>query len=385
MVNVKIEPESTIMKTMKAILLCLAGTFFAYAAQAQSGLVARYLLNGNANNAVGTNHGTVVGAATTSDRFGVPNSAYAFNGVNSRIEFGAPPPLGQVTNWTVAAWVKPSNFTQTGLAVYVGFDSAAFSDGFGFGLNKSSALQGFHPFEAGGFFSSGQPFPATNEWAHVVMLRTNGITSFYLNGFQAPNTSAATVTLPSDFTIGSQNGVRFFNGSIDDVRIYNRAITSDEAIQLYSETDFCSPHIASAEAILFNGFVVGATITDSGCGYTNVPTVSIVGGGGSNATATATMTNGRVTSINIMNPGCCYTTAPQIIIDAPPFPVVLSIRVSKVAVTAHVLIGRQYFLEGSQNLTNWNAVTPPFVAQTEDMDFEFAVGSYQFFRAVEIP
>src|SRR5687767_7177082 len=146
-----------------SLILILAISAFNSSAQ-QAGLLARYLLNNNAHNSVGTNHGTVVNALPTTDRFGQTNSAYAFNGTDSRIEFDAPPPLGQISSWTVTAWVKPASFTQSGLAVYVGFDNTAFSDGFGFGLNGGPALQGFHPFAAGGFFSSGQPFPSTNEW-----------------------------------------------------------------------------------------------------------------------------------------------------------------------------------------------------------------------------
>jgi len=220
-----------------------------------------------------------------------------------------------------------------------------------------------------------------------VMLRTNGITSFYVNGVQTPNTSSAAINMPSDFTIGSQNGpARFYNGAVDDVRIYNRALTPDEVTQVYNANEGpCFPHAASAAPVLFNGFIIGANVVDPACGYTNPPTVTIVGGGGSNATATATINNGMVTAINITSAGCCYTNEPRIIISSPPFPGAVKIRVSKVTVTAHVMIGRQYVLEGSQDLINWSEVTPPFVAQTEDVDFEFAVGLYQFFRTREFP
>ena len=371
------------MKTLSLVLILAMGAFGARAQQA--GLIARYVLNNNANNSVGTNDGTVFNAVPTTDRFGQGNSAYAFNGTSSRIEFGAPPPLGQVSSWTVTAWLKPANFSQVGLAVYVGLDNGASSDGFGFGLSAGAALHAFLP-TAGGFVNSGQSFLNTNEWAHVVMLRTNGTIFFYFNGVQTPNTTTANVNLPSDFTIGSQNGIRFFNGAVDDVRIYNRALTPTEVTQVYNANEGpCFPHAASATPVLFNGFVVGANIVDSACGYTNAPTVTIVGGGGSNAMATATISNGMVTAINIFNAGCCYTNEPRIIISSPPFPSAVKIRISKVTVTQHVMIGRQYVLEGSQDLFNWSEVAPPFVAQTEDEDTEVAVGLYYFFRTREIP
>lgn len=54
---------------------------------------------------------------------------------------------------------------------------------------------------------------------------------------------------------------------------------------------------------MVNGFVVGITLTDSGCGYTNPPAVSIQGGGGTGATATAVISNGVVANIIINNAG----------------------------------------------------------------------------------
>ncbi len=67
-----------------------------------------------------------------------------------------------------------------------------------------------------------------------------------------------------------------------------------------------------------NGFVVGATITDSGCDYTNTPFVLIQGGGGAGATATAVVSNGVVVNIIITDAGAGYTSTPTVHI-APPF------------------------------------------------------------------
>jgi len=53
--------------------------------------VAYYPFSGNANDAIGTLHGTVNGATLTTDRFGNANSAYSFDGVNDAISFAALP------------------------------------------------------------------------------------------------------------------------------------------------------------------------------------------------------------------------------------------------------------------------------------------------------
>jgi len=110
---------------------------------------------------------------------------------------------------------------------------------------------------------------------------------------------------------------------MDDIRIYNRALSDAEVKALYDYENVpqpSNPRIATATAQVVNGFVVGATITDGGSGYTNAPTVTISGGGGSGATAIALVENGAVTKITIQNPGTGYTSVPTLTIAPPPFP-----------------------------------------------------------------
>jgi Protein of unknown function (DUF642) len=138
---------------------------------------------------------------------------------------------------------------------------------------------------------------------------------------------------------------------------------------------FCTPHRATAVPALVNGFVVGATITDGGCGYSNAPLVLIQGGSGAGATATATVNNGRVTAINITGAGIGYTTKPTV-----------GIRFSKVEVTQHVTLGRNYVLESSSDLATWSATGQAFTAASENYTHEFVVGQTgQFFRLREVP
>ncbi len=78
------------------------------------------------------------------------------------------------------------------------------------------------------------------------------------------------------------------------------------------------PHAATALAVVTNGFFVGANLTDGGYGYTNIPTVRIIGGGGTGAQAVAVVSNKMVIGVNVRNAGFGYTNAPLIIIE-PPF------------------------------------------------------------------
>jgi Concanavalin A-like lectin/glucanases superfamily len=355
-----------------------------------NGLVAYYPFNGNANDASGNgNNGTVNGATLTQDRFGDASSAYNFNGINNFIGF-AGVPMSQVDNWTMTAWVKPASTNQVGIAVALGFDDGNTANGYSLGISAANGVPGnqvFAVFGNVGDFTGGFAFTSTNQWYQVVMSRKSGTTSFYVNGNVTPNGTTASPSTPTAFRIGSNSGVRFFNGAIDDVRIYNRALTTNEIAELYSEeSGFCSPHAAEATAQVVNGFVIGANIIDGGCGYTNAPEVLIVGGSGSGATATATIQNGFVTAINITNPGSGYTNPPDIEIASPPFVPTLTINVSRVNVTQHVVLGLNYVLESSTDMVNWTPTGPQFTAQSETITTEFVVSQTgQFFRIRQVP
>jgi len=165
----------------------------------------------------------------------------------------------------------------------------------------------------------------------------------------------------------------------------------DAATQCYGVVElltapYCSPHRATATANIVNGFVVGATMTDYGCGYTNPPVVLIQGGGGSNATALAVVSNGVINHIQITDAGCCYTGMPQIVIGSPPFVPTVAIRFSKVKVTQNVVLGHNYVLESSTNMTDWTATGPPFTATSETITDEFDLDmTGRFFRIRQVP
>jgi hypothetical protein len=220
--------------------------------------VAYYPFNGNANDAIGTNNGTANGgAALTNDRFGNANSAYNFDGVNDFIST-ANLATNQTDNWTMLAWVKPSSISQfQGSILLNGFDNGlAGSNGFSMVMSDNAGSNGnllMGYFGGIAIHSSGGVFGTNNIWYHVAMLRQSGTVKYYINGVQTGNTYIGGINIPSgSVLIGAQNGHRFWSGAIDEVKIYNTALTA-----LQVQQDFASSNQlqkpGSGNAISFDG------------------------------------------------------------------------------------------------------------------------------------
>lgn len=222
-------------------------------AQPTNGLVAYYPFTGNANDASGNNlNGNVIGASPTTDRFGNTNRAYSFNGSSNYISFSSLP-TSNVTNWTLSAWVLPSNLNQLGIVLSNGADDATrVGNGYGFGIGKynspTSASTGNSLL---GIYSGVSlnkvnfTFSNTTTWRHLAMsCDVNGTVKFYVDGllYSSTYSTGQVPKTPTKFSIGAQtfpngsNYVRYFSGSIDEVRVYNRALTECEVIELAEKT-----------------------------------------------------------------------------------------------------------------------------------------------------
>jgi hypothetical protein len=202
--------------------------------------VAYYPFNGNANDAIGTNNGTANGGASlTTDRFGNANSAYNFDGVDDFIST-ANIATNQTDNWTMTAWVKPSSILQNnGTIVLNGFDNGVTGNGYGMVMGDATHTANGNLFKgllAGVVFvTSGFTFSTNNIWYHTAIVREAGITKLYFNGVLSGTTSANIPNLPSgSLRIGSCTGIRFWSGAIDEVKIYNTALTALQVLADYN-------------------------------------------------------------------------------------------------------------------------------------------------------
>lgn len=250
------------MKKIKPLVARLIFTFgVLFHVQAQTfftnGLVAYYPFNGNANDASGNgNNGTVFGAALGIDRFGNSNSAYSFNGVSSYIEAPSNPTLLFSNQLTISAWIQMVSYPGSQFSIVSkinkdgwtgGFDFVMFKDLLGTGGDAITLEGDFSQgTDSGGGHPSGWGYAAVNRttsWQHVVCVCSNGLQSLWVDGAVKPfayNTAFGNIGQSSiPLRIGRRQSPNnnWFSGSIDDIRIYNRALSSNEISQVFlSET-----------------------------------------------------------------------------------------------------------------------------------------------------
>jgi hypothetical protein len=331
-------------------------------------LVAYYPFKGNANDDSGSgNNGTVVGATLTQDMFGVPSSAYSFDGLSDYIsvpDF----PQADANAHTMSMWIQANSWTNMrSSAIYVDI------------LDKDNAVAGQRQWDCAGtqtgqiicavFTSEGEydldsiSELQTNQWYHVVTTWDGTNESVFINGVYDSSIPApgSLVQASAPVTIGANPGFyQFFDGKIDDVRIYDRALSSTEVTQLYAYdlTNSEPPTTATATPILENDFLVGATITDGGFGYTNTPTVRIIGGGGTGAQAVAVVSNGVVIAIDVLDAGSDYTNTPVVVIE-PPFILnpILGLAPMLFLTFSNLTVGGVYQL---QQAVEWYWTNQPF-------------------------
>ena len=198
------------------------------------------------------------------------------------------------------------------------------------------------------------PFtPSVNQWYHLGVVRNGNVFTVFLNGV-AVGSEANSIPIAhanAPLTIGQTEGLGYFNGKLDEVSIYNRALGSNEIAAMYNagSAGKCRPpRLATASAVLAYDFVVAAKVTDGGYGYTNTPTVKIISGGGSGAQAVAMVSNGVVVGITITDAGIGYTNAPLVVIEPPFIPnPVLGIAPMSFLAFSNLTIGGVYQLQQS--------------------------------------
>lgn len=170
-------------------------------------------LSGNSNN------GTFFNLTAASFAQGKVGGALTFS--NGSVEFGASPPLGGASVFSIFGWVNSSLNT--------GYRTVYANSALGFWI-KAGQIDWFS-----GVDHLGATVMSNSLWYHVGFTSNGTTLRGYVNGAQDMSvTFAATLPTGSATGIGAHgNNTEPFSGMIDDVRIYNRALDPWEVIELY--------------------------------------------------------------------------------------------------------------------------------------------------------
>ena len=212
-----------------------------------NGLLAWYPFNGNANDESGNgNDGTVNGATLTADRNGNNNSSYSFDGIDDFIVMNSNNnelDLFENCCLSIAAWINIDN-TDKQYGIFTNSNYNETSQQYALKVDSNSKL--YFLSGDGLFESNGLNFSTSNidvsSWTHVVVSYDGNTLKLYLNGsldFENEITDDFPETPSSSAFIGNSWGSNndLFPGRIDDIGIWNRALTETEIQALYNETD----------------------------------------------------------------------------------------------------------------------------------------------------
>jgi hypothetical protein len=217
------------------------------------GLVGWWPFNGNANDVSANGYnGVVSGATLTVDRNGNANKAYSFDGITNYISVSGASAVSYTSGLTLNAWVKIDGVnTHTncgmGCAQFIISRGEDSGDGhFKIASNQepetSTGKRFLGGFNNGGYFTNfmgttSYPYPQTN-WHHIVFTYNNSQGKLYVDGLlNSTNTyTTAITTITNSILFGKHEkpGWSYLvKGKIDDIGIWNRALTDCEVKKLF--------------------------------------------------------------------------------------------------------------------------------------------------------
>lgn len=228
----------------------------------RSGLIAYYPFNGNAADLSGRGlDGTIVNNVTpTQNRFGTANSAYHFDGVNSYIKVNDKNTLRLAgTDFTINSWVKVEKYSTSYGSIIIGKRGNKSHDGYifsvGGGLNIADPIRviGSATFNLSG---ADNPYAFSriklqlNQWRMVtvvydytkkqMLMYVNGVLDTVTDHIPSPNTTTNVdlfIGADSQGTFNTSYTKYFFNGDIDDIRIFRRALRPQDVHDLFVAAD----------------------------------------------------------------------------------------------------------------------------------------------------
>jgi len=252
-----------------------------------AGLAAWYPFDGNVNDASGNqNNGTAYNLLPGPNPAGQANSALYFNGTNSWVEVpNSPSLMSPISGLTISGWIKSEVNNAFFLCKINGPSMNAYQYRTGIDINNDTYYLGFN----GQDYNSGSSIPIPlNEWFHYAVTYNGDSIKFYINGVLSSKVKQTGTIIPNDqrLEIGrdAYGPIEWLKGWMDELRIYNRALSAAEIQNLAGQYKTLSVNLVSSTVC--NGSSAQFQIVNSqpGIGYrlyaNGTPTNQMVYGNG---------------------------------------------------------------------------------------------------------
>jgi len=252
--------KKTTSITLILVMIFMVSSFQTIA-EASENLVIYYPFDGNANDEIGSNDGTVHGATLTTDRHGNMNSAYSFDGSDDYIE--PDNALGSSffnNSFTFSIWIKvPTTIAphkdRAGI-VFGNWSLPTQSNSFAVAVNLTGGLRIYYGGGSNEFTDTDAEL-LDNTWHLITVVKENTVSnskiSTYIDGVAGEYRE--NVSFPSNVAekhkIGADSRTSsdiVFQGAMDDIRIYDEALSASEILNLYREMKI---RAVVSEALIF--------------------------------------------------------------------------------------------------------------------------------------
>jgi hypothetical protein len=258
-----------------------ATALFSAPALAQSaGLVAAYSFDEGtgttaADSSGNGNTGTLVGGATWSTT-AKSGKAAGFDGSNDRIDIADSNSLDLSTGMTLEAWVRPTANSSYRTVVLKEVSGELAYSLYAADSDHGARPSGWNRIGSVSRFADGTGTLPLNNYSHIAVTYNGSTLVFYVNGVATRSTPATgniqTSTMPLRIG-GNMIWGEYFQGQIDDVRVYNRALSASEI-----QTDMVTPVSGAPDTAAptvsitapANGASVSGTVTLSASAADNV-------------------------------------------------------------------------------------------------------------------
>lgn len=206
-----------------------------------AGLVALWSGEGNANDSVGTSHGQLLNQ--TGFAPGKVGQAFNFNGVDSYVNIRGNPAIKMTGPFTIVAWVNYSrtsgNYQDSVMVVTKGIDAVTSMD-WGLGISPAQKLRPHAQVGSDWIYFDCDTTLQTGVWYQVAMVYSGTNIQGYVNGAADGSkvVSGALLATDNPLRIGAYASVfppAFFPGRIDELALYDRALSAEEIQRIYNE------------------------------------------------------------------------------------------------------------------------------------------------------